>query len=194
MTTETTSETVEIKRKRGRPAGSKNKSGGDSRDAEIANLREQLAAMAQGQGATLAAIPPSSAQLPPGSYVKIGKDGNGADILGKVRWTFRDLDERYPKVQWTPTRTMSINPFGLHFQVEANVPIETPAIVKDIFDETLASEKREWVRTRPETPDEKYAIAVRASEQPGRHWTRLTRMGYGLSVRVNDPGEEGGLG
>jgi hypothetical protein len=138
-----------------------------------------------------AAIPPSSEQLPPGSLIRIGVDGNGADMYAKVRWSRSDIEKTYPSVTWTPTRTMDINPMGIKYHVVDRQQITTPQIVKDIFDQTIEGERIESLKYRAITPQEAHDYAEAAANQPGtRVWSRLYRSGFGLGVRQSEPGEE----
>lgn len=189
-----TTATATPRRGRGRPKGSKtkNRSNGsaDPRDAEIALLREQLSAAKLQSQSTLAPIPPATEELPPGSLIVIGRDASGSEIKAKTRWTREWMAKTYPEVRFTPKRTLPVTPNGVRYQLVADEEFVGPQIVKDIYDEMLRTEASERMRYRPETPMEKYELAVKASEQPGKHFSRVSRLGYGLQTRITDPGDE----
>ena len=48
-------------------------------------------------------------------------------------------------------------------------------------------EAQDRLRYRPIGATEAYELAARASETPGKHWSRPYRAGYGLDVRGPEP-------
>lgn len=166
----------------------------DSRDELIAQMAQQIAnlqsaVLEQGkqrferQEATLAPIPAASAEVKPGSYRQIGLDANGAPIMGKVRWTRPIIEATYESVTFVPRRNMVVGPHGISFNLIGNEPNTVPGIVKDIYDAVIEQETQQFARTKPLTAAERSDIDSRASEAPGKHWSRVYRAGYGLTVR-----------
>lgn len=166
----------------------------------IAELQRQVAALQsaalatqealrnapQAQAATLDLIPAASPALPPGTYVKIGQDGHGSPIMGKVHWTKSDIEATYVPVTFTPMREMTVGPHGVLFRVEAGKETTVPCIVKDFYDAVIKAEDIQRAYTRPMSAIERAELDARAMESPGRHMSRLARVGYGLSVQTSD--------
>jgi uncharacterized coiled-coil protein SlyX len=152
----------------------------------VANLQDAL--LQQGaerfdkQQATLAAVPPPSEELKPGSYVEIGKDSSGAPVIGKVRWTRAWVERTYGPVTFTPMRSMTINPHGISYRVEAETETTVPSIVKSIYDEVIRGERAVQASTKPLSAQETSNIDAQANEAPGPHWSRLYRTSGGLNV------------
>lgn len=163
---------------------------------QIANLQaallEQGARQAERQQATLTPIPPPTESLPPGSYFKQGIDASGAPIMGKVRWTKPVIEATYPPVTFTPLRGMTVGPHGVIYRMDPGIETTVPSIVKDLYDGAIRAEDAERVRTRPMTAAERSDLDARAMEAPGRHMSRLARVGYGLNVQQPDTGSAGG--
>ena len=93
----------------------------DDRDELIAMMGRQIAALQSAmlehgkqrfeqQQSTLDVIPAASPELPPGTYIQIGLDGNGAPIMGKIRHTRQWIIDNYKSVTFVPKRDMDVGP------------------------------------------------------------------------------------
>lgn len=156
---------------------------------QIETLQEALKERHERQEATLAPVPEANDALPPGTYVKIGIDASGSPIMSKVRWTKRIIDETYAPVTFTPMREMTVGPHGILYRVEAGKETTVPKIVKDFYDAALKQEEVERQKTRPMSANERAELDARAMESPGKHMSRLARVGYGLNVQTPDAPE-----
>lgn len=138
---------------------------------------------------TIPDAPPPSQDNPPGTYVKVFEDKQGNTMYRKVHWTRPAVAAAYPAVTFTPNETMEILPHGVKYIVTADVEITVPSIVKDIYDvqrkQRLA--EAQMYRFRPEESNE---VAARAVQQFGtRQWSRVSRLGVGIDVNQQEPGE-----
>lgn len=150
----------------------------DSLKAALAQKRED-----DDKRTALTVVPEPSEELRPGTYVKVGTDNAGKDMMGKVRWTREWIAKTYAPVTFTPNRGMDIGPHGIQYTVTADVETTVPSIVKDIYDSVLKQEREHNIRYRPLSGNESSDVDVRAQAEPGsKQWVRVTKVGHGLSM------------
>lgn len=150
----------------------------DSLKAALAEKREDH------DGKTLLdPVPAPSEDLRPGTYVKVGTDTAGKDIMGKVRWTREWIAKTYPTVTFTPNRGMVVAPHGISYTLVAEAEATVPSIVKDTYDSVIRQEREHAARYRAMSAAEQADVDARANAEPGtKQWSRVTRVGFGLAI------------
>ena len=153
-----------------------------------AQINDLTAALAQKRDdhdkkTALDPIPAPSEDLRPGTYIKVGVDATGHDIMGKVRWTKEWIEKTYAPVTFTPNRNMTVGPHGISYILTAEIEATVPSIVKDTYDSVIKQEREQAARYRPLTAAEASEVDARASAEPGtKQWSRVSRVGFGLNI------------
>ena len=123
----------------------------------------------------------------PGEIYEDGKDPTtGRPIYRKRRWSRADILKQYEPVTFVPMLTIPVRPHGVikGWELIAGVTITVPSIVKDIYDGTMLTIRKqtEGYPGYNESQERQAFEATRKSKGP--HFTPIKHVDYGWNEKA----------